>query len=92
MYKIYLISCLFLIIISVCVNGCLITNCPRGGKRGGKIPITERHIKPVSRNTDACHTDRECGTEERIKAYPDNPAGLDLYNLINYPSETFNDK
>lgn len=29
------------------VSGCLITNCPKGGKRNGKFGIAEGSIKPV---------------------------------------------
>ncbi|KAJ8959057.1 hypothetical protein NQ318_022313 [Aromia moschata] len=43
--KILLIS-LFVLIGEIFVNGCLITNCPRGGKRNGKFGMVERNIKP----------------------------------------------
>lgn len=32
------------------VSGCLITNCPKGGKRNGKFGLAESNIKPVSKN------------------------------------------
>lgn len=38
---------LLVIIGELLVSGCLITNCPKGGKRNGKFALADGNIKPV---------------------------------------------
>ncbi|KAF7278772.1 neurophysin 1-like [Rhynchophorus ferrugineus] len=40
--KIIINFLVFVVFVNVIVTGCLITNCPRGGKRSGKFPLIER--------------------------------------------------
>lgn len=44
----YIVAVVLLVILGeLLVSGCLITNCPKGGKRNGKFGIAEGSIKPV---------------------------------------------
>nr|QGA72580.1 vasopressin-like preprohormone [Rhynchophorus ferrugineus] len=40
--KIIINFLVLVVFVNVIVTGCLITNCPRGGKRSGKFPLIER--------------------------------------------------
>lgn len=48
MFKISVVAIWVLVFLDVYVKGCLITNCPRGGKRNGRMPLFESSIKQVS--------------------------------------------
>lgn len=43
------VTVILLLVSQYFVIGCLITNCPRGGKRSGKFGIADNNIKPVSK-------------------------------------------